>query len=65
MLASCTPEPRQFRVVTGRQFCRYTDHAHVMYAAAQAAHFVANVWLLDYNLWGHKLCHFSTLKVKI
>ena len=33
------PEPRQFRVVSGRQLCRCTDHADFMYAAAQAAHF--------------------------
>ena len=64
MLALCIPEPCQFRVVKGRQSCRYTDHAHCTYAAAQAAHFIANVWLLDCNLWDTN-CHFSTLKVKI
>ena len=32
MLASCMPEPRQFRVVKDRQLCRYTDHAHLTYA---------------------------------
>ena len=51
MLASCM---RQFRVAKGRQLGRYTGHAQF-----------ANVWLLDCNLWGHKLCRFSTLKVKI
>ena len=40
----------------------YTDHVHFPYVAAQAAHFIANVWLLDCNLWGHKLCHFLHLE---
>ena len=50
MLALCMPEPRQFKSVKGRQLCRYTDHAYFTYAATQAAHFIANIWLLNCNL---------------
>ena len=60
MLVSCMLEPRQFRVVKGRQSVRYTDHSHFTYAAAQVAYFIANIWLFDCHLWGHKLCHFSS-----